>query len=454
MSRRRPRTWPIRTWIAGASAVTFVLTLTVIFTVLTMAGDDPPEDQMAVAAASLRAESARWNDRAWQQTITPQLARRDMALMITIDGTEVYRTTNAPSFLASDPVTSAPPEPDAGSRRWMTHVIDADDPESRSRAILAMAIEPDESGTTVFIVVALALLAVGAAVAWGVGRTVARPLRATAAGAIQVAKGDLAVSLPRSRVREVDQVNTTFTTMTTELRNALHRQAELEQERRVFITAVAHDLRTPLFTLRGYLDGLDAGVAETPESRRHYLQRARHNAQTLERLVGDLFDYTRLEYLDQQPERQPLDLSVLARQLVHDHRNVAEDRDVTLIFDSACPPCPIEGDAHQLNRAITNVIANALEHTPPGGRVTVSCDQDRGTARFTVTDTGRGIPETDRPHLFKPLYRGDSTRHRTPTGSGLGLAIADRILTAHGGDLAFDDSYTGGARFVGSLPLP
>ena len=114
----------------------------------------------------------------------------------------------------------------------------------------------------------------------------------------------------------------------------------------------------------------------------------------------------------------------------------------------------IAGDAHLLERAVENLLDNALRHTPAGGAITVRLARGAGSGHFTVADTGPGIAARDLPHLFEPLYRGEASRNRETGGAGLGLTIARRILRAHGGDLAAANRPAGGAEFTGWLPLP
>jgi signal transduction histidine kinase len=267
-----------------------------------------------------------------------------------------------------------------------------------------------------------------------------------------VAEGNLDVALPSSRVREVADLNASFEAMSAELRASLHHQAELEQERRLFIGAIVHDLRTPLFSLRGYLEGLAQGLADTPEKTARYVAVAREKAAALERLIADLFDFTRLEYLDQTPNREPLDLGALLRRLVEGIGPQAEAKGVRLALDVPPEACVVDGDVHQLTRAIENLLDNAVRYTPAGGSVRVECRSEADGVRFAVTDTGPGIPAHDLPHLFTPLYRGESSRNRRTGGAGLGLATARRILLAHGGDLTARNAPTGGAVFTGRLP--
>ena len=173
----------------------------------------------------------------------------------------------------------------------------------------------------------------------------------------------------------------------------------------------------------------------------------------MERLVADLFDYTRLEYLQQAPHPQPLDLGALLLRAAEGLRPRAEAKGLTLDLQAVMSPCRCEADGHLLTRAIENLLDNAIRYTPAGGTVRVACVQGPGGVSFSVIDDGPGIPTADLPHLFTPLYRGESSRNRRTGGAGLGLTIARRIIRAHGGELQARNGDDGGAVFTASLPL-
>lgn len=298
-----------------------------------------------------------------------------------------------------------------------------------------------------------ALVLIVAAIALFVHRAFLRPLAHLVDAMRQVGAGDLDARLPRSRVTEVDDVATAFGTMAGELRTALERQQELEQERRMTIGALVHDLRTPLFSLRGYLEGLATGVASSPEKTARYIRVCQEKADALERLVSDLFNYTRTEYLEEVPRPEPLELGELMRRTVEGLLPQADAKGVNLVLDETAGPVTVAGDPMLLMRAVENVLDNAVRHTPSGGEVRVGWERHGETAAFSVTDTGPGILPEDLPHLFTPFYRGETSRNRRTGGAGLGLAIARRLLQAHGGDLTASNVESGGARFTGTLPL-
>nr|MDQ6909111.1 HAMP domain-containing histidine kinase [Chloroflexota bacterium] len=208
-----------------------------------------------------------------------------------------------------------------------------------------------------------------------------------------------------------------------------------------------------LFTLRGSLVGLEQGLATSPEKAARYVAVCRQKADQLDRLVDDLFSYTKAEYLEQTLRRERLELGPLLTRVVEGMQPRARARGVAIVLNGAEADPAIAGDAHLIERAMENLLDNALRHTPAGGTITIRRETSADRVAFTVADTGPGIAARDLPHLFEPLYRGEASRNRETGGAGLGLAIARRILRAHGGDLTAANGPAGGAEFTGWLPL-
>jgi signal transduction histidine kinase len=434
-------------WLTLALVAAFLVPSLVIGGLVLWQG--PPGSISNEAEATLRADVTRWGDPTWQATTGAALAANGVQFVL-VDGAgrELFRSV-------ADPYATG-----EHARRGLVIrrvIVSGADGRPLGTAYIYV---PQQLRDVWFLPLAgiAALALVLAAVGWFIDRTVNRPLAATAEAARRVAEGDLDVHLPTSPVREVAEVNEAFVGMSAALRAALAHEANLEQQRRLFIGAVAHDLRTPLFALRGYLDGLGQGLANTPEKSARYIASAQEKASSLERLIADLFEYTRLEYLDQTPRRDPIDLGALLRRLVEGVQPQAETKGVALALagpgeDDAAAGGAVEGDAYQLTRAVENLLDNALRHTPAGGRIEVGWRLEEARAVFTVRDTGPGIAPQDLPHIFTPLYRGENSRNRRTGGAGLGLTTARRIMLAHGGDLAAANAPGSGAIFTGSLAL-
>lgn len=434
-------TLPIRRWLALALILIICLPLSMTATVATsrMRGS---WTESADVGQLLRRDAVRWTDPAWQAATQARFARQDVAFVLYIGDREIYRSTADP--LGADQY---------GGRR-VQRVVATVNGEERT-ALLYSDLQPTVEGEHYWFIPLTALgslLFTLALIAWFLGRMVLGPLAATSKAARKIAGGDLDVAVPDSRVREVAEVGSAFGAMSVALRESLQRQAAIEQERRFFIGAIVHDLRTPLFSLRGYLEGLAEGVADTAEKRQRYVAVAQEKAAALERLVVDLFDYTRLEYLEQAPHAQPVNLGELLRRAIEGLLPRAEAKDLALTLIPSPLPCTIVADSHLLMRAIENLLDNAIRYTPNGGSVRVLYGYEDECVSFSIADTGPGIAPDDLPHLFSPLYRGESSRNRRTGGAGLGLAIARRILNAHGGEVRARNDPAGGAIFTATLP--
>ena len=483
-SARRPRQerrLPLRLWLALAVAAIigtgFVaqMGLTAAFVVWDQQAEDA---RLTSVRTVIGTDAARWRDPAWQRQATSGLAplATEAALFDGQTGALVYATSGVRGFLDTSATAQTAPNVSLNtvSRSYQGGNVDTTSlPEFERIVIPAPAAAhatsgqsaagvaflwftgppPEEPSSALWPGVELGTFALTLAiVVWLVGWPVLRPLAAMSQAAQDIAGGDLNVRLPASPVREIADVSEALEGMSAALRESLARQDALEEERRFFVGAIAHDLRTPLFMLRGHLKGLERGVATTPEKIAHYVAVSQSKADALERLIADLFAYTRLEHLEQTPERAPLDLGELLRQAVEDAQPLAAAKSITLALDAPSEPCALLGDRHLLARAIANLTDNALRHTPEGGAMRVRWRQAGGSVIFAVEDSGPGIAAEDLPHLFTPLYRGEASRNRQTGGIGLGLAIARRIVRAHGGDLVAANRAEGGAVFTGTLP--
>ncbi|MBS3678865.1 HAMP domain-containing histidine kinase [Ornithinibacillus massiliensis] len=279
-----------------------------------------------------------------------------------------------------------------------------------------------------------------------------KPLEGMGSGARQIAEGDLDVELPKSIVTEIADVRDGFNVMVEGLKKSFRKQAELDENRRFVIAAVAHDLRTPLFALRGYLDGLEHGIADSPEKRAKYLAVCKEKSAQLDRLVEDLFTYTKTEISEMELKKDKVNLAQVVEHAIDTLTPSAKDKNITMMRTGVGGGVVVTGDAHLLERAITNILDNAVRHTPPHGKITIHLEQANQQVIFSVRDTGVGFTEEELKHAFDPLFRGEKSRNALTGGAGLGLTISQRIIRLHGGELTITNHATGGAIVKGSLP--
>jgi signal transduction histidine kinase len=152
-------------------------------------------------------------------------------------------------------------------------------------------------------------------------------------------------------------------------------------------------------------------------------------------------------------QKAAVDPGALVKRAVAKFAPLAAERDIALQVDLA-PSLPhVVADGHRIEQVLTNLLANALRHTPPQGVVTLRAEADRGRLQIEVADTGPGIPDEDMPHLFDRFWRGDKSRARDRGGAGLGLAIARQLVEAHGGTICVENQPDTGATFRFALPL-
>jgi signal transduction histidine kinase len=292
-----------------------------------------------------------------------------------------------------------------------------------------------------FVALAIALVAVVALLR----RWVLRPLARLAADADRIAGGELDVAPLNTRAREVADVGDALLGMAGGLRDALAGSAAAERERRFMITAIAHDLRTPLFTLRGSLEALERGVGDG-----RYLDRAQDKAAQLDRLVSDLFTFSCLEYAPEAIAFDEVDVGQLTQRAAEGVEAVAAARGCILQIGDVKPGLAVRGDVDALLRVLTNLLDNAIRHCR--GRVVVAGQRTGGAVRVEVADDGPGFDPGDLPYVFEPLFRSDRARPAATGGAGLGLAIARRLARAHGGNVEAANDPGGGARTTLTLP--
>jgi signal transduction histidine kinase len=420
---------PLAIWVAHAATGT-----------ATGSSTGPDARTLAAARSFAAANVTHWTDPAWQHSARAYFTASQVDAELRPTQGPWFTAGSAPSAAGRvDPgdkfTVQAPGKPGTilGSGWVIPHPVTH---TSWTMALTAGA-----------VTLALTVAAVGAFL----GRHVVRPLAAISRAAGTVPHGEFDLHLPATRVGEVAHVAAALQAMSTELHASLDQQADMEEQRRQFIGAIAHDLRTPLFTLRAYLDGLGDGLATSPQKADRYLQVCRSSATALDRLVTDLFTYARMEFLDQQPRSDLLDFGALLHAAAQAHLPQADAKHITLAVTTAAP-CTLSGDEHLLTRVIGNLLDNALRHTPDGGRINLDSARTKAEAIFTITDTGPGIAAADLPHLFTPLYRGETSRNRATGGAGLGLAIAQRIVHAHHGTITARNITPHGVRFTVRIP--
>jgi signal transduction histidine kinase len=281
-------------------------------------------------------------------------------------------------------------------------------------------------------------------------RSLSRPLQRAAAAAEQVAAGDYTIALDMSVPDEARRLADSFNSMTRAVASA-------QRSQRDFVANVSHELRTPLTSIQGFAQAILDGTASDGSSIHRASAVIHDEAERLTRMVGHLLDLTRLESGEDTMSWSQIDLHELLSACVQRFALLAEEKGVGLATELGGSVL-VTGDGDRLTQVFTNLIENALKHTDPGGRVSLSVtdEQPDTPVSVTVTDTGCGIPAEDLPRIFERFYQVDKARSRStdsdPRGVGLGLAIASEIVRAHGGRIDVESIVGVGTRFTVTLP--
>ncbi|WP_024799420.1 sensor histidine kinase KdpD [Nocardia sp. BMG51109] len=236
----------------------------------------------------------------------------------------------------------------------------------------------------------------------------------------------------------------------------LEQERAAERSRRDLVTWVSHDLRTPLAGIRAMGEALVDGVIDQPETVERYANQIVRDTHRLSAMVDDLFEMSKINSGALRLELEPVDLRELIDEVAAANQPTADRAQVRLSARQPESEILVAGSDRALTRVLTNLVANAIEHTPPGGRIDISAGRTGGRAWTRVDDTGPGIDPADLPRIFEVAYRGTAARSPVAadvgTNSGMGLAIAAGLVQAHHGEIAAHNRERG-CRFEISLPL-
>ncbi len=280
-------------------------------------------------------------------------------------------------------------------------------------------------------------------------------LRAVSDAAATLATGDLAVRVPppsADAASEVRALTVAFNSMAAQLEEAARQRADDDEARRMLVAAISHDLRTPLASIRAMIEAITDGVVTDAETTARFHATMGREIRTLSALITDLFELSQLEAGQLALSLAPATIPDLIAEVVEGLSAQAAARDVHIAGGVEGAVGPVVMDTPAVRRVLTNLVQNALRHTPADGTVAVTARAVAEGVQVDVVDTGEGIPAADLPHIFERFYRGEKSRSRETGGAGLGLAIARGFVEAHGGRIWVESEAGRGTRFSFILP--
>ena len=288
-------------------------------------------------------------------------------------------------------------------------------------------------------------VAVAAVLAVLIARSIALPLQKMASVAQGIAHGDYSQAAPASGPDEVRALGQSLNTMSQQVQAT-------QQAQHDFLANVSHELKTPLTSIQGFAQAILDGAAASPDALQRSADIIYAEADRMRRLVEGLLDLARLDAGLHALNRAPLDLPLILNATADKFSLRATHGGLHLVKDLPPTLPAMVGDADRLAQVFTNLLDNALKHTPAGGTVTLAASPVPTGVEVTVKDTGSGIPPADLHRIFERFYQVDKSRAK-PGGLGLGLTITQEIIEAHGGSLSVESVVGLGSKFTVRLPL-
>jgi signal transduction histidine kinase len=288
----------------------------------------------------------------------------------------------------------------------------------------------------------LVAVAIAVALAFFLSRRTLTPVKALTSAAERLGRGDFSQRVQIKDKGELGELAQTFNSMAGDLERA-------EKLRQNMVADVAHELRTPLSNIQGYLEALRDGVMKPDKETIRSLY---EEASLLSRLVDDLQELSLAEAGELKLVRQVEDIGGLIRQAVAAVEAQKKAKGLSLAVELPELP-PVNIDSRRIGEVLRNLLENAVAHTGKGDTITVTARQLDRLVEISVTDSGEGIPAKELPNIFERFYRVDKSRARATGGSGLGLTIARRLVEAHGGRIEVQSEPGKGSRFAFTVPV-
>lgn len=361
------------------------------------------------------------------------------------DGARIAASTNAPGDLVRPKPREAKPGrilQTRGLNREMIEFV----PSGRCLLVgtsLAPTLDQLHKLAVTLALLGVAIVAVGFAVGWWLATRALRPIAEISTAAQEIAAGDLAKRINASETEsELGQLATVLNSTFARLEAAFAQQKQ-------FTADAAHELRTPVSVILTQIQST-LNKDRTGSEYRETLEACQRAAQRMRRLIESLLELARLDAGQDVLKRMPFDLAKTVGDCVELVRPLAEQRKIKLTTELAA--APTLGDTERVAQVVTNLLGNAVQHTPEGSAVRITTQLDGGATLLTVADNGPGIAAEHLPHIFDRFYRGDAARTTALGSTGLGLAISKAIVEAQGGSIEVESAPGRGATFRVRLP--
>ena len=287
----------------------------------------------------------------------------------------------------------------------------------------------------VLMVIGLIFVFAGAMLVFWLYRSVIRPVGRLKMAAENIKEGNLNFSIQAEKNDEIGELCTAFEEMRVKLKEQIEISMQYEKDNKELISNISHDLKTPITAIKGYIEGIMDGVADTPEKQEKYLKTIYTKATDMEHLIEELFLFSKLDSNSIAYSFQKVNLNDYFNDCIEEISMDLERRNIGLgFFNYVDKNCVIIADPEQLKRVIINIVENSAKYIEnPRGLINIRLHDEPEFIQVEIEDNGKGIAPDELPYIFERCYRTDSSRNSSKGGSGLGLSIAKKIVEEHGG---------------------
>jgi histidine kinase len=297
-----------------------------------------------------------------------------------------------------------------------------------------------------FALLVLILIATNGLLTYYVSRSIIQPINRLKMAAEKIGQGYLEDALIVKGMDEISQLTRSFEHMRVQLKTSKELQRQYETNRKELIAHISHDLKTPITTIKGYVEGLRDGVANTTEKQARYLQTIYQKSKDLDRMIDELFLFSKLDLKKLQFQFTTIDLKGYLVDFVEELAFELEKRNILLSLECLqATNYNMKADSEKLKRVFSNIIENSIKYMDKDqGEIKVTLKSSNNQIFVTIEDNGQGIPKEALPYVFDQFYRADESRNQQTGGSGLGLSIAKMIIEEHGGSISAESEHRRG----------
>lgn len=283
-------------------------------------------------------------------------------------------------------------------------------------------------------VVAVLVVTAGVFIYW-IYRSILRPMNMLKDAAKNIKEGNLDFKIEGNEKDELGKLCVSFEEMRVRLKESAEEKVEFDKESKELISNISHDLKTPITAIKGYVEGIIDGVADTPEKMDRYIRTIYNKANDMDRLINELTFYSKIDTNRIPYTFSKINVKDYFMDCVEEVELDLESRNIEFGFYNYCDESVIViADAEQLKRVINNIIGNSIKYfDKPKGKINIRIKDVGDFIQVEIEDNGKGIAQKDLPYIFERFYRTDSSRNSSKGGSGIGLAIVKKIIEDHGG---------------------